>query len=387
MSTSSLSSQSKPPNYNLKIPIPPRSDRGMEDVHQIDSHPSLNHIISLIDEKDPSVHEDESEQDLVHSLGLTDPSEEEKKQIRKKYNLPPFNTLFPYRRGRDYWNYRYEERGSELFYDWYLSFSQMKSTLQPYLKSYDMRILIPGCGNSRLPRQLVKSGFKNILCIDYSDVIVKRMRKIHEKYNEFVKFHCVDACSMKMIDSDSYDLVIDKALTDSMTCSTSEIRSSITDNVTRYYFQVSRILKPGGKLLVYSSRDRSDLVKMSDASLWSSICITKVARVQTTNEKLRKFFPSNLANSSFHLLVLSKKGGEDEATTSSTNNDSPLDGMFQLSGGLITQEQASSESSSIAIDAMRRNQSKSNSILPKLADFERRVEEQEEQTHVIHDLL
>nr|CAG4709983.1 unnamed protein product [Naegleria fowleri] len=373
MSTSSLSTLS---NYNLKIPIPPRSGR-IEENDPLFSEQTPNQInnndqvITLIDEKDPNViHETlESEQELMHSFGgvITEPSEEEKKQIRKKYNLPPFNTLFPYRRGRDYWNYRYEERASELFYDWYLSFNQMKSTLQPYLTSYDMRILIPGCGNSRLPQQLVKSGFKNILCIDYSDVIIKKMRKIHEKYSEYVKFHCVDACSMKMIESDSYDLVIDKALTDSMSCSTSEIRSSITDNVTRYFFQVSRILKPGGKFLIYSSRDRSDLVKTSDASLWSSICMTKVPRIQTTNEKLRNFFPSNLSNSSFHLLVLSKKGEEDEL---------PPDGMFLLSGGAKSEQV---DSASIAIDAMRRFQSKSNSILSKLADFEREVREEQQQ--------
>lgn len=155
MSTSSLSTLS---NYNLKIPIPPRSGR-IEENDPLFSEQTPNQInnndqvITLIDEKDPNViHETlESEQELMHSFGgvITEPSEEEKKQIRKKYNLPPFNTLFPYRRGRDYWNYRYEERASELFYDWYLSFNQMKSTLQPYLTSYDMRILIPGCGNSR----------------------------------------------------------------------------------------------------------------------------------------------------------------------------------------------------------------------------------------------
>ena len=155
----------------------------------------------------------------------------------------------------------------------------------------------------------------------------------------------MDACTMRAIDSESFDLIIDKALSDSMSCSMQDIRFSICDNVSRFYSQAARILKPGGKLLVYSARDRSDLIQQSDTSVWSSIDSQQILRFP--NENIRKRLPPEIAESYINMFILTKK-----------------DDLFD-------------ENSENSLDAMRRNKSRRNSILPKLNEYEQSIEKAE----------
>ena len=167
-------------------------------------------------------------------------------------------------------------------------------------------------------------------------------------YNEKL-VHCMDACSMRAIDSESHDLIIDKALSDSMVCSMNDLRSSVCDNLTRYYINAARILKPGGKILIYSTRDRTDLIQHADASVWSTIEMEKVFRIP--NESLRKKLPPSIGESFINLIIMTKK-----------------DDLYD-------------ESSESSLDAMRRNKSRRNSILPKLNEYEQSIEKAERSLH------
>ncbi|EFC42392.1 hypothetical protein NAEGRDRAFT_80448 [Naegleria gruberi] len=324
-------------NPNRAVSVLSQADTIESIVDKRSKTPDYTEPITLVDEKQVK---EQEEREWAHM----EPSEADLKKIRKKYNAHLFSS-FQFRNGRDYWNCRYEERIAELYYDWHLTFTQLKESLLPHLKNYNMKIMIPGCGNSKLGKQLVLSGFKNIICTDYSEVIIKRMRKVHEKYGTCIKYHCMDACTMRAIDSESFDLIIDKALSDSMSCSMQDIRFSICDNVSRFYSQAARILKPGGKLLVYSARDRSDLIQQSDTSVWSSIDSQQILRFP--NENIRKRLPPEIAESYINMFILTKK-----------------DDLFD-------------ENSENSLDAMRRNKSRRNSILPKLNEYEQSIEKAE----------
>ncbi|KAH7440285.1 hypothetical protein KP509_04G099700 [Ceratopteris richardii] len=52
--------------------------------------------------------------------------------------------------------------------------------LSPFIKKFittDSRVLIAGCGNSEFSMHMVKDGFKEIVNIDISPVVIEAMRK------------------------------------------------------------------------------------------------------------------------------------------------------------------------------------------------------------------
>lgn len=58
-----------------------------------------------------------------------------------------------------------------------LPFSRaVKQMLAPYMRRGD-RILVPGCGNSTLGRDLYRDGFRDVTCIDISRVCVVMMEE------------------------------------------------------------------------------------------------------------------------------------------------------------------------------------------------------------------
>ncbi|VFQ63089.1 unnamed protein product [Cuscuta campestris] len=72
-------------------------------------------------------------------------------------------------------------------YDWYVSWKQIKLALVPILeglcneiKKEDLRILIPGCGDSGLSKKLYDAGFTSITSVDYSTPLMHLMKK---RYN------------------------------------------------------------------------------------------------------------------------------------------------------------------------------------------------------------
>ncbi len=75
------------------------------------------------------------------------------------------------------------------------------------LKSKELKILIPGCGNAYEAEYLAEQGFTNVTLIDISSVVVKELKK---------KFTDTTAASIKIIGGDffelqgNYDLVLEQ---------------------------------------------------------------------------------------------------------------------------------------------------------------------------------
>ena len=89
-----------------------------------------------------------------------------------------------------YWNDRY--RLDETVFEWFADLSAVESLLVPRLKSASAaasgsgpnptNVLEIGCGNSRLAEQLYdKYDVRNIVCVDFSKVVIDRMAKKHAK--------------------------------------------------------------------------------------------------------------------------------------------------------------------------------------------------------------
>ncbi|CEF68086.1 Methyltransferase domain-containing protein [Strongyloides ratti] len=146
-----------------------------------------------------------------------------------------------------YWDNRFKE---EETYEWIANFEEFGNILLKYLKPDD-KILHIGCGNSKLSQQLFDRGFKNITNLDFSSVIVEK-GIINESHFSWT---CDDITKLKTIPSKSFDIVLEKAVIESITTKEkspwnySKETSNDLDNI---FQSIQRVLKIGGKFISIS---------------------------------------------------------------------------------------------------------------------------------------
>lgn len=139
----------------------------------------------------------------------------------------------------DYWDERY--KANDTTFDWFVSFEPLKDVIQPLVKP-EHKVLVVGCGNSRLSPQLYDMGIPNITNIDISEVVIGQMRS---RYREMDRMEWIKMDVMKMdFPDNSFDLVIDKGTIDSLLCGANSFH-----NVYQMNKQISRVLKKGGRLI------------------------------------------------------------------------------------------------------------------------------------------
>jgi hypothetical protein len=120
---------------------------------------------------------------------------------------------------QEYWDSRFLE---EEHYDWLLTFQQVAPQLLPLLQPYSQnaRILIVGCGNSAFSADLYDAGYHNIVNVDYSGVVISRMREQHGLLRPLMTWLEMDMTKMTFPvreDGDApFDVVIDKAALDAI---------------------------------------------------------------------------------------------------------------------------------------------------------------------------
>jgi ubiquinone/menaquinone biosynthesis C-methylase UbiE len=141
---------------------------------------------------------------------------------------------------RQYWDERY--KANDTTFDWYVSLEPLKEILLPFLKP-ESKILMIGCGNSRLSSQLYESGYQNVTNIDCSEVVINQMKarcKDQDKMEWVVK----DCTRMDFPDA-TFDLVVDKGTMDAMLCGANSFH-----NVYQMNKHVSRVMKKGAHFVV-----------------------------------------------------------------------------------------------------------------------------------------
>jgi SAM-dependent methyltransferase len=148
---------------------------------------------------------------------------------------------------RDFWTASYAQSSTFKDFEWYLPVEAYTAILMSLLKGDEgARILNVGCGTSSLPLSLWAAGVRNVTSIDISAACVADMKKRAAKKPGLV-FSVDDALALSCTDG-SFDVVLDKATSDVfMAEKDASVRVA---NVTRMFAEASRVLRPGGLLVV-----------------------------------------------------------------------------------------------------------------------------------------
>jgi len=101
------------------------------------------------------------------------------------------------------------------------------------------RILMVGCGNSRMSEHMVQDGYgvKSIINIDISPVVIDRMQKKHPEMD----WRVGDVTQLPELETHSFDAAIDKGTLDAILCG-----EGSAENADKMLGELSRILKPNG---------------------------------------------------------------------------------------------------------------------------------------------
>ena len=74
-----------------------------------------------------------------------------------------------------------------------------------------------GCGNAQLSQEMYDAGFKNIVNIDISSVVIKQMSELNKDRTKMV-WQIGDVTDMPEFQDNSFDILIDKSTIDALLC-------------------------------------------------------------------------------------------------------------------------------------------------------------------------
>lgn len=145
----------------------------------------------------------------------------------------------------NYWNQRFT---SEESYDWLLTFPELKEFLVPYIQP-DNKILVIGCGNSSFSSDLYDEGFNNITNIDFSDIVIEKMKERNKIDRPSMLWIKMDMTELASFDDESFDVVIDKAAMDALMVDEGDVWNPIQDVIKitdKMCMNISRCLRSAG---------------------------------------------------------------------------------------------------------------------------------------------
>ncbi|KAJ1744230.1 hypothetical protein LPJ55_004013 [Coemansia sp. RSA 990] len=148
---------------------------------------------------------------------------------------------------REYWQQRYaQEEGS---FDWFKTYADLKPLLHQHVPR-DARIVMLGCGNSTLSGDMYEDGFRRIVNVDYSDVVIAQMRQRYQGMSDMA-WEVMDVRELALSDG-SVDVALDKGTLDALMCEQGDVwepSPELCENIRRVVDEVDRVLAPGGKFI------------------------------------------------------------------------------------------------------------------------------------------
>ncbi|PPQ72317.1 hypothetical protein CVT26_007274 [Gymnopilus dilepis] len=153
---------------------------------------------------------------------------------------------------REYWDQRYSEEADNESFDWFKSYSDLVDLLHELIPDKSSRILMLGCGNSRLSEDMWEDGYRNIINIDYSSVLIEQMKKRHSAPRPEMEWHEMDVRNLSFEDG-TFDVAIDKGTMDAMMTAKGDVwdpPQQVVDDCNKEVEETLRVLKDKG-LFIY----------------------------------------------------------------------------------------------------------------------------------------
>lgn len=171
-----------------------------------------------------------------------------------------------------YWDERYAADTNGQF-DWYQPYLTLKPYIIPLLSVRpNFEILLAGCGNSSLSAELHADGYKNITSVDISTVVIKQMASRYAT-TPSLEFLPADMTNLDGVPNETFDLVLDKAMLDSMLCGDESFDKALMMLAESY-----RVLKPGGKYVAVSYGVPSSRVALLEEGLSWQVEVIKIPK-------------------------------------------------------------------------------------------------------------
>ena len=198
-----------------------------------------------------------------------------------------------------YWEGRYLNEHMEIF-EWYQTYDTLKEKIIDYLKPED-QILYVGCGTSKLAEDLYIDEIRNVTNIDFSENAIKIMEDRYKEQKVEMKYKKMNATNMEEFTNGSFNVVLDKALLDSVLCGENAL--PIVDKMIN---EIYRVMVNGGYYIVISNGNEETRKNLFNPEMWEykMLEIEKPSKVVVLDEKDPKNY--------HYIYILTKIGKEKE---------------------------------------------------------------------------
>ncbi|KJA28183.1 hypothetical protein HYPSUDRAFT_156631 [Hypholoma sublateritium FD-334 SS-4] len=149
---------------------------------------------------------------------------------------------------KEYWDQRYSEEANGETFDWFKSYADLAEILHVLIPEKSAKILMLGCGNSRLSEDLWEDGYRNIVNTDYSGILIEQMKNRHSVVRPEMEWHEMDVRDLSL-DDESFDVAIDKGTMDAMMTAKGDVwdpPQKVLDDCTKEVDETLRVLRKGG---------------------------------------------------------------------------------------------------------------------------------------------
>jgi len=140
---------------------------------------------------------------------------------------------------KTYWDDFFRKRKDA--FEWYGEYSDLCGVIHSYCKT-NHKILMAGCGNSKLSEDMYDVGYHDIVNIDISDLVIKQMLKKNQVERKNMKYMKMDVKCMTF-DNEMFDMIIDKGTLDALFTDNTE--ENIKE-VVKMFNEYKRVIKDGG---------------------------------------------------------------------------------------------------------------------------------------------
>ncbi|KAI0035330.1 S-adenosyl-L-methionine-dependent methyltransferase [Vararia minispora EC-137] len=170
-------------------------------------------------------------------------------------NLPKKNEEYG---TREYWDKRYEQEPEDATFDWFKKYADVAHLIHDAIPEKSAKILMLGCGNSTLSEDMYDNGYKNIVNIDYSPVVISQMSSRHRGRRPEMECKFMDIRDLQFEDG-SFDVAVDKGTMDAMMTANGDVWASnkndppqrVVEDCTKEVNEVVRVLRKGSGTFLY----------------------------------------------------------------------------------------------------------------------------------------